>query len=331
MSPTPPFPLFGELLALGSALGWAVAVVLFKLAAETRSDGRPGLGPVALNTFKNTVALVFLPPTMLLAGQSLWPDPTWADVGWLLLSGWLGMGLSDTFFLMALNRLGAASMAIVVTLYAPMVVLLAWLFLGESLGPGQLLGVGLVVAAQVLLRSEPKPASGSASAPASVATSDTPDASNRSRPDRGDFLVGFGFALVAMLSMAVSIILLKPVLERNPLLWSTEVRLAGGMLFLVMLIFRERHPLALFEPLRDPAVFRLMAPAAFIGTYLNLMLLLGGLKYALASVATVLNQLANLFIFLLAVIFLREQAGPRRWIGVALGVSGAVLVMLGLG
>ena len=298
------FPYFGETLALISALCWAIAVILFKTVGSR-------LGPVALNTFKNTLAFVLIPPTMLLLGQPLFRDAPAIDYGLLILSGVLGMGLSDTFYLMALNKIGAAAWSIVNTLYAPVVVILAAIYLGESLTAWQIAGVGLVVIALMLVGSEKK--------------------RNRKRlPSeltRTDWLIGFGYAFIGMISMAVSIVIVKPVLERSPLLWANEIRLGGGLLFLAFVIFARRRPFAIFKPLKDPFVAKRMFPAAFIGTYVTLILMLGSIKYALASVATVLNQLSNLFIFVLAVLFLSEPVNARRIIGLILGLTGAALVM----
>ena len=50
---------WGELFALGSAMVWALAVILFRRSGET-------LPPFELNLFKNLVGLVLLVPTILL-------------------------------------------------------------------------------------------------------------------------------------------------------------------------------------------------------------------------------------------------------------------------
>jgi len=68
-----------------------------------------------------------------------------------------------------------------------------------------------------------------------------------------------------------------------------------------------------------------MAPAAALGTYLSILLWMGGMKYAQASVASALNQLSLVFVFLLAVAFLREKASPLKVLAVLLAAAGAVL------
>jgi drug/metabolite transporter (DMT)-like permease len=71
-----------------------------------------------------------------------------------------------------------------------------------------------------------------------------------------------------------------------------------------------------------------MAPAAVLGTYLSILLWLGGMKYTQASVASALNQLSLVFIFLLAVIFLGEKPAPLKILAVALAAGGAVMTSM---
>jgi DME family drug/metabolite transporter len=56
---------------------------------------------------------------------------------------------------------------------------------------------------------------------------------------------------------------------------------------------------------------------------------LGAFKYADASVASVLNETANIFIVIMAWLFLKEELTKRKIVGVSLTFTG-VLVFLGL-
>ena len=58
------FPFFGQILALLTAVIWAVAVILFKKSGET-------FHPLGLNIFKNVLAAALFLPTMWLMGESL--------------------------------------------------------------------------------------------------------------------------------------------------------------------------------------------------------------------------------------------------------------------
>jgi len=59
-----------------------------------------------------------------------------------------------------------------------------------------------------------------------------------------------------------------------------------------------------------------------------MILWLGGLKYAQASVAAVLNQTATIFTILLAALILREPLTRFRIVAAALAMAGVLLITL---
>jgi drug/metabolite transporter (DMT)-like permease len=58
-----------------------------------------------------------------------------------------------------------------------------------------------------------------------------------------------------------------------------------------------------------------------------MLLWLGGFKWALASTASVLNQLSSVFTIVLARVFLAEPLSRRRAVGGAVAVAGALGVL----
>jgi len=92
----------GELYALGSASIWAVAVILLRRSGETTT-------PFSLNLFRVGFSSLLLVAVLIVSGQPLWPERSTADYFWLTVSGVTGVAVSDTFFQMSLNRVGAAS------------------------------------------------------------------------------------------------------------------------------------------------------------------------------------------------------------------------------
>src|SRR5690349_12261763 len=112
----------GELLALLTALLWALGVILYK-----KSVGF--VAPFSLNVFKNCVAFVLLSVTTIALGQTHTLSVPPKDLLLILLSGALGIGVSDTFYFVALHRLGASRTALVDCLYSPFVILFSFLML----------------------------------------------------------------------------------------------------------------------------------------------------------------------------------------------------------
>jgi drug/metabolite transporter (DMT)-like permease len=132
--------MIGILCSTGAAFFWAAAVIMFKKSGETFS-------PMALNLFKGVVTLVLLIPTLWIVGVPLFPVRPVND--WMLLgiSGLLGITLADTFFFMALKRLGASRWAVVDCLYLPFIILISAFILNESIGLKGMIGALLVIAA----------------------------------------------------------------------------------------------------------------------------------------------------------------------------------------
>jgi drug/metabolite transporter (DMT)-like permease len=296
------FPYAGEVYSLLCAIFWAFAVVLFRKSGER-------VPPVALNLFKGAFALALFVPTMLVLGTPFLPaDQTRWDWGVLLLSGVIGIGVADTLFFASLNRLGAGGSAIVDCLYSPMVVLSSFVYLGEPLGWGIVFGMSLMMGAILVGTWAPAQA--------------------RTEAQRNELLIGTSLGALSMVLMAVGIVLAKPVLDGAPVLWSTTVRLAGGVLFLALHAALPGERAAAWAALRPSRSWRVTVPAALLGTYLSLIVWIAGMKYTQASRSGIINQSSTLIIPLLAAVFLKEPLTRRKVGAVLLGFAGVMLVTL---
>jgi drug/metabolite transporter (DMT)-like permease len=294
-------PYIGEIFAIAAPMSWAFAVILFRWAGER-------VPPFTLNLFKNALGLLLGIITVLAMGDPIYLDAPWQDYAILIASGIIGIAISDLLFFMALNRVGAALWSIINTGYSPSIILLAVLFLGERLSLIQWLGVILIISAVL-----------------AVAWMRGPKGSIPTKT----LVAGIVIGLTAMFTQAVSVIMVKPLLERSDLLWNFNWRLIGGLGFMLILLpFRKdaRKVMSAFANVKD---LTRMIPPSLIGTYISLMLWLGGMKYTQASVASVLNQTSSLFIFVLAVLLLKEPATKRRIAGLLVGMAGVALVTFG--
>lgn len=292
------FPYMGETYALVTALIWALAVVFFKKSGET-------FHPVALNLFKNAFTIILVIPTMIILGQEIFRPASTAEYLLLIVSGALGIGISDTLFFKSLNLLGAGLSAIVDCLYAPFIIIMSLIWLDESLSLWQFVGVAMIVSAVLTATSR----------------------NHTGGMNRRNLWLGVLYGAVAMAANAVGIVMVKPLLARSPLLWACLIRLMGGMTVLaVVLLFHSRRK-DICRTLTNRRGWKFAVPGAFFGTYIALLLWLAGMKFAQASVASALNQTSNIFIFLFAAWLLHEPITRQRTIGIVLGVSGAILVM----
>jgi drug/metabolite transporter (DMT)-like permease len=289
----------GETLALASAVAWAIAVVLFRISGRR-------VHPIGLNLAKNLLALALILPTLAVLGESLAPAVPLRTLALLLASGVLGIAVSDTLFFYALNRLGASLTAIVDCFYSPFVIALSFVMLGERLAPVQLVGAALVVSAVLTLAKE----------------------GQVEKLARRDLVVGIVYGILAMFFVAFGIVMVKPVLGSVSVFWATFVRIAGGAAALAVLVPFLRNRRAILSPLLDRRNWKALVPGSFFGSYLSLILWMGGMKYAEASIASVLNQLNTIFIVIIAAIFLKEKLTGWKLLAVVLAFVGAYLASM---
>ena len=289
----------GKLLSLGSAFLWAVAVILFRITGRE-------VQPLGLNLSKSLLVLPLLLITIWISGDSIFPDLPWKDYTVFLVSGIVGIGISDTLFFASLNRLGASLLAIVNCSYSPFVIMLASIFLAENMGIVQLVGVAFIVMAVMIISRRKQ----------------------KAPIVRKDLLAGIGLGLAAMIAMAVSIILMKPLLDNSSILWATLMRTTGGMIFLgIVMIWHPQRKIILGE-ISNTRNWKPMIPGSFFGGYLALIAWMGGMKFIQASEASALNQMSTVFIFVLGVIFLKESITREKIVALLLAVAGVLLVTL---
>ena len=289
----------GETLALATAFVWAVAVVLFRVSGRK-------IHPIGLNLFKNVLALLLMALTMAVLGRPFLPAVPLETTGLLLLSGFLGIAVSDTLFFHSLNRLGASTVAIIDCFYSPFVIGMSFVLIGERLTGWQLVGAALVVSAVLTVSKEKR----------------------EERADGKNLLIGIVLGILAMFFVALGIVMVKPVLGAVSLFWATLVRLVGGTVGVGLAVPFLRDRRKILQPLLVKANWKAMVPASFLGSYLSLILWMGGMKFTQASVAAVLNQLNTIFIVIIAAIFLKERLTGWKIAAVILAFIGAYLASM---
>ena len=290
----------GEFYSLACALVWAVAVVLFRKSGES-------ISPFALNLFKNALASVLLGITIVLVSPAV-PDFTPLSLATIVVSGLLGICLGDSYYLRALNAIGASRMAVAQTLYSPFVIVLSAIFLRERLHGLQWLGAACVLGGIVLVTW-------------------TRDAA-MSAVDARRLRTGAAIGVFSVLLMAIGIVLAKPMLALHAFLWVVWLRVVAGVVGLLAVVAIRRNAAALVAEYRSVRHWPQIIAGSVAGTYLSMMLWLAGYKYTSASIAAVLNETAALFIVLLAVLFLHERVGRRQIVGIALAMLGVSLMVL---
>jgi drug/metabolite transporter (DMT)-like permease len=287
----------GEFFALITAVVWAIAVILFKKSGEK-------VHPIALNLFKNFLAMVLFIPTIYIFGEVLFRKASISDYSLLLLSGMLGISLADTFYFIALNSVGASVMAIVACLYGPFIIALSMIFLGERLAIFQFVGVALIISA-VIFATETK---------------------KEAHFPKGNLIKGIFFGALGTFINAVGVVMIKPLLNTSPLVWVSTYRILGGIIGLLVILVFLKDKSNILSTLKNRQSWGFTISGSFMGAYLSMFLWLAGMKFTLTSIAAALNQTSTIFIYLFAILFLKEKLSFRKALGVALAMIGVLLV-----
>jgi len=297
----------GEICSLLSAVFWALAIIIFKKIGDRVS-------PMVINPVKSTIGLLLFILTYIILGIPLTPNTQFSNIDLITLaiSGIIGIGIADIIFLHSLNILGAGISAIVDTVYSPFVIFFAFIILGESLTAIQLFG-GVLIIGSVLYTS--------------TKIQNIPV--NRKRFKQG---VLYGVGSIAM--MALGIVMIKPILNtvsNQPRLqmWIAGYRLISGVLVSGSIMLYANQKENILGALRDRTLWLPLMVSSVLATYLGIAMWVMGMSMTTASISSILNQTATIFIMIFAWIFLGEPLTKRRITSIIVAMFGAYLVFIG--
>lgn len=287
----------GALAALGSAIAWAVTSLLARtLMAE--------LGSVGVNAVRSTIGGVILVSWVLVtAGAGVFTAISASAWVLLTLSIVVAIALGDTVFFESTRRVGLAPALTISMTYPLVATLFATAFLAEPVTARLLVGAVLTLSGLAMIVA----ARGGAAA------------------DGRQWWLGFGCAIVASLSWAVSAILLKAPLREIDALTAQALRMPLSGL----LLFATPWARGTFEHVArsTPSQLRLLAVLCVL-TCVSSTLFTAGLKYASVAVGTVLSSTAPMWAVPLAYVGLGERLSPLALAGLAITIVGIIALQL---
>lgn len=309
----PPFPGAGEGAALGGAIAWAIASVLY--ARSFRSGG-----PLDAVWFKNVVSTIILGAFALLLGKQYGGGlPASEEFGWIFGSGLFGMCFGDWLYFVAIAHLGV-SRAIILTMATPALTAIgAWVLFAESLHLSQWCGVFFVVAGGILVESrrlKSKPSTDSTS-PQEAAL-----AAARLHAQKH----GYWAAAGATLCWTIGNLILHNGLHETGAVTGSALRLAAGSFgFLVWFLVRGQLRQQM-RKLGTRTSWQQFAFPTILGTVVGMSFYVSAFKWAPLGVAASLSSTVPLFALPLSIWLLNEKPSWRGWAGSVVVVLGVFLV-----
>ncbi len=287
----------GDLYAVITAICWSSAVILFDISTKNFTA-------IQLNVLKNFIGVFgFIVTIIVLSIPS--PNFSQQDIFTLALSGVLGILIADGLFLESLRRLGSGISAVVSTIYTPTVFIIAFILFRETINLQSYIGGALVLGGITISVFQP---------PKTV--------------KKRDLYVGILFGIMANILTAYSVLIVKPIMKNNSVVYVALYRFSVGFFFGILVNLFKSGIKPVVHKFKQGLTNRYVVLGAILGTYLSVIFWLAGYKYTLAGRAAIYNQLSTVFIIILARIFLKEPMTSNKVIGVSLAIFGAIIVSI---
>jgi drug/metabolite transporter (DMT)-like permease len=281
----------GELLAIGSAVAWALTSVAMRPIA-----GR-ALWRSSLLRMLICAALLgaYAWPTGALARAVEAPPIAWL---WLLGSTMCSMIVGDSLYFLAAARIGVARALPIASAFPLLTTIGAVVLLNEAPSVALLVGSALVVVAVALIGGE------------------------RVRGGGRTEVVGLVLAGLAACMWAGSGLFLGPALRLLDPIAANMIRFPLAAVVFTLYLATARPS----EHLSRRLIW--LSVAAAVGTLASALMFLGGVAVAGVARGVALNATSPVFSAVLATFLLRERVSRRAALGIASSVLGTVLLVL---
>jgi len=292
------YETIGCFAALLSACAWSFSSILFRRVGDESS-------PIGMNVGKCIVGIIVLGVLLLLIGIK--PVST-RDFLFLGISGLLGIAFGDTLFFKALIYLGPKLTLLLETLGPAVTVILAVIVLHEKPSFLSWIGILLTLAGINLVLWK--------------------DYARMTKEIKKNRSLGILYALLSVLCIALGIILAKIGIASTSALQATFIRFLWAGIGLTLLGLTSHQLKNWLMPFKDSRLLKLTLFAIFIAIFGGFWLFLVSLKYIDASIATILNSTAPLFILPMTAVILKEKISLQEIFGATIAVSGVVLIFI---
>ena len=285
----------GDIFAILTALCWSSAVILFDLSGRLFSS-------IQISLIKNFIGVIGFICTIFIFDINLF-DFSFFEIITLLLSGIIGVAIGDLLFLKSLSIVGSGISAIIATAYAPTIILFAFIFFNEVITKYVFIGAILISCAIII---------GTAEKILGIT--------------KKQVFKAVLFGLLAQLLTAISVLMVRPIMEDHSIISIALIRFGIGLLITFLFLWIKNGTKSMELTFRLGLKNPFIIMGSILGTYLSVIFWLAGFKYTLAGRAAIYNELSFILIIIMASVFLKESMTKRKWVAVVIAVIGALIV-----
>ena len=289
-------------MALLAAACWAFGSLLSAQAATH-------LGAFAFTRYRMLIAMSLL--WLLSFATGSWQSLQLPQVLLLILSGAIGIFIGDTALFAAMNRLGPRRAGVLFATHALFSVLLAYLFLGETLWGMTLVGSGLLVGGVMI----------------AIAFGKRREEQHQWEASPAAMKSGVALALLSALCQAVSTLMLKPLMSEGlDAIAGSAVRMSTGFVLHLLVLSLGLKVARSYLPLTW-RVFWLVAVNASLSMVLGMTLILQALKTGDAGLVALFSSVSPVLILPMLWLVYRRRPAWGAWLGALLTVAGTALLL----
>ena len=293
--------MIGELSALITAVLWSGTSIAF-------SEASIRVGTTYLNITRMFFAVIFLSITIAVMGIPF--GLSFDQTKNLVISGFIGLVLGDTFLFQSYRTIGARLGMLVMSAAPAIAAVFAYFLLGERIS---LLGVsGIIITilgiALVVLQREEKPTS----------------------HYKVDY-VGLFYAFLGAIGQAVGLIYAKFAFNEGEIngFVATFVRVFSALIILLPIAVAAKrfvHPIKVFKEHKDGLIFTLVG--SFIGPFLGITFSLIAISHTKVGIASTIMATVPILMLPLVRFYYKEKLSWISITGAVIAVAGTAILFL---
>lgn len=266
------------------------------------------VGSLTVNIMRLFIGMAFLSTTAYFTRGMLLPlDATMKSYTFLGISGFIGMFLGDLFMFESFVLLGARVTTLIMTLVPVVTALSAWIILGETLTPLEMLAIFLTVGG-ILLVMYYKGRGG---------------AVKNTIPLRGILC-----AIGGVMGQALGMVFSKIGVEGYDPIASTQIRLIVAVIAFIALITIKGRWSEVKIGTRDLKAMKWIGIGSFFGPFIGVAAMLVALKYASAGIVSTLSSTSPVLVIPFSVIIFKEKVCMMEVLGAIISVVGVSLFFI---
>lgn len=293
--------MIGELAALITAFLWSMTSLFFASAVVR-------IGSVQLNVTRQSLALIFLLIVILITDVKF--NLQTNQFIYLGLSGIVGLTFGDSFLFLAYREIGARVSMLIMSLSPAIAAILAFLFLGETIGLIGIIGICVTLIGIMIVVYEK-------------------DGSNKTKIN----YAGLIFALLASIGQGTGLVLAKYAfnLSQNSIngFVATTIRLGTSLSLLLpisILTGNLKNPIRVFS--RDKKAFWLTIGGSIAGPFLGITFSLIAISHTKVGIASTIMALPPVLMLPMVKYFYNEKLSIRSISGAFVAVAGVAILFL---